>query len=81
MIYESVGMTDLSELSWAYRKFKVEAWAHPTEGRGQFILLRFNPLTRLMPHSKHIIYRAIETFLSSERWLVHSSLSILLSTF
>lgn len=81
MIHESVDMTDLPELSWAYRKFKVEAWAHPTEGRRQFILLRFNPLTRLTPHSKHIIYRAIETFLPSERWLGHSSLNIPLSTF
>lgn len=74
-------MTDLPKLSWAYHKFKVEAWAHHTEGRQQFILLQCNPLTRLPPHSKHIIYRAIETFLPSERWFVHSSLNIPLSTF
>lgn len=49
-------MTDLPELSWAYRKFKVEAWAHHTKGRRQFILLQCSPLTRFPPHFKHIIY-------------------------
>lgn len=74
-------MTDLLKYSWAYHKIKVEAWAHCMEGRWQFLLLQFNPLTCFTQHSKHIIYRAINTFLPSERWVVHSSLNIPLSTF